>query len=183
MTSNWHHQIHINTVVMFFFHLFFSPKMVHVTKRSVIADENGKECNAMEIFSIFIKHLADSVIDDAEKKLKQDGDINPNIRLGDIDFFITVPSYWDDTVRMLMIEAAKSVSFHPYKFSVGLPVIFSLHFFPINFKAFSCISYDIKDIVHISSFQAYIYSGKILCVLSCILFHESLFDPCIQQHF
>ena len=96
--------------------------MVHVTKKSVIADENGKKCNAMEIFSIFIKHLADSVIDDAEKKLKQDGDINPNIRLGDIDFFITVPSYWDDTVRMLMIEAAKSVSFHPYKISKFSPL-------------------------------------------------------------
>ena len=95
--------------------------MVHVTKRSVIADENGKKCNAMEIFSIFIKHLADSVIEDAEKKLKQDGDIR-DIRLSDIDFFITVPSYWDDTVRMLMIEAAKSVSFHPYKFSKFSPL-------------------------------------------------------------
>lgn len=57
----------------------------------------------MKIFTYCINFLKTSLLDDINKTIKGD------VALGDIQFIITVPAIWDDTAKMFMIEASKSV--------------------------------------------------------------------------
>lgn len=58
----------------------------------------------MDVFSICIKHLKDSMLEEMNKKVASD------IFLTDIDFVLTVPAIWGDAAKMFMREAAVQVS-------------------------------------------------------------------------
>lgn len=75
-----------------------------MNRQTVCADENGKECEAMKIFTYCINYLVESLLESVNKK------ITGKLEMKDIDFIITVPAIWDDTAKMFMIEAAKNVS-------------------------------------------------------------------------
>lgn len=58
---------------------------------------------ALDVFSICIKHLKDTMLEEMNKKLAND------ISEKDVDFIITVPAIWGDTAKMFMREAAVKV--------------------------------------------------------------------------
>ena len=57
----------------------------------------------MDVFSICIKHLKDSMLEQMEKTKTFD------ISEKDVDFIITVPAIWGDAAKMFMREAAVKV--------------------------------------------------------------------------
>ncbi|XP_056013065.1 heat shock 70 kDa protein 12A-like [Ostrea edulis] len=60
----------------------------------------GKKMKAMEIFSISIKHLKNSMMDIMQQKIAF------KILEKDIDYVLTVPAIWGDASKMFMREAA-----------------------------------------------------------------------------
>lgn len=58
----------------------------------------------MDIFSISIKHLKDSMLNEIDKRVAS------TILETDIDFVLTVPAIWGDAAKMFMREAAIQVS-------------------------------------------------------------------------
>ena len=75
-----------------------------MNRQIVCADENGKECEAMTIFTFCINYLVESLLESVNKK------ITGKLEMKDIDFIITVPAIWDETAKMFMVEAVKKVS-------------------------------------------------------------------------
>ena len=58
----------------------------------------------MDIFSISIKYLKDSMLNELNKR------VTTTILATDIDFVLTVPAIWGDAAKMFMREAAIQVS-------------------------------------------------------------------------
>lgn len=65
----------------------------------------------MDVFSICIKHLKDSMLVEMNKRIAS------TIKEDDIDFVLTVPAIWGDAAKMFMREAAVKVSFLHAKIS------------------------------------------------------------------
>ena len=78
---------------------------------SEITDINDKPMRAMDVFSICIKHLKDSMLIEMNKRV-----VSP-IKEDDVDFVLTVPAIWGDAAKMFMREAAVKVSFLHAKIS------------------------------------------------------------------
>ena len=70
---------------------------------SEIKDISNKKMRAMDVFSICIKHLKDSMLEEMEKTKTFD------ISEKDVDFILTVPAIWGDAAKMFMREAAVKV--------------------------------------------------------------------------
>lgn len=69
----------------------------------VIKDIIGKPMRAMDVFSLCIKHLKDTMIKVmTERKTFDITDTN-------IEFVITVPAIWGDAAKLFMREAAIDV--------------------------------------------------------------------------
>lgn len=79
--------------------LLHDNKNLH--RNSVIKDITGKKMRAMDIFSISIKHLKDTLIQTMNSRLAE-GVFSEN----DIDFVLTVPAIWGDEAKLFMREAA-----------------------------------------------------------------------------
>lgn len=62
---------------------------------------------AMDIFSISIKHLKDTMLETMNTRLA-----NGIISEKDIDFVLTVPAIWGDEAKFFMREAAIQVSYY-----------------------------------------------------------------------
>lgn len=73
-------------------------------RNSVIKDITGKKMRAMNIFSISIKHLKDTMLKTMNSRLAE-GTFSEN----DIDFVLTVPAIWGDEAKLFMREAAIQV--------------------------------------------------------------------------
>lgn len=65
----------------------------------------GKPKRAMDVFTLCIKYLKDTMIDAMKKKITFD------IKDTDIDFVITVPAIWGDAAKLFMREAAINVRY------------------------------------------------------------------------
>lgn len=74
-----------------------------MNRKTACADENGKEFNALKIFTYCIEFLKNSLLEDINKT------ISGTVELNHIQFIIPVPAIRDDTAKMFMIEASKSV--------------------------------------------------------------------------
>lgn len=97
------------------FKLILKPKLTErVNRETLCADENGKEFNALKIFTECINFLKTSLLEDINKTIKGE------VALGDIQFIITVPAIWDDTAKMFMIEASKSTGIQKDQLKVVL---------------------------------------------------------------
>nr|XP_022322385.1 heat shock 70 kDa protein 12A-like [Crassostrea virginica]XP_022322386.1 heat shock 70 kDa protein 12A-like [Crassostrea virginica] len=97
------------------FKLILKPELTNrVNRQTVCADENGKECEAMTIFTYCINYLVESLLESVNKK------ITGKLEMKDIDFIITVPAIWDDTAKMFMIEAAKNSLIQPDQMRIVL---------------------------------------------------------------
>lgn len=97
------------------FKLILKPQLTErVNRETVCADENGKEFNALKIFTYCIDFLKTSLLEDINKTIKGE------VKLADIQFIITVPAIWDDTAKMFMIEASKSTGIQKDQLKVVL---------------------------------------------------------------
>lgn len=67
-------------------------------------DENGRELEAMLVFTHSIRYLKDHLLKTICK-----GFIEDPFKISDINFVLTVPAIWDDTAKMFMREAAIKV--------------------------------------------------------------------------
>jgi hypothetical protein len=68
----------------------------------VLKDKTGKQCSAVEVFTLSIKYLVDhlmNVMDKSDRGLRED----------DILWVLTVPTAWTDSGKQLMKESAKRV--------------------------------------------------------------------------
>lgn len=87
----------------YYFHRF--KMLLHENKKLhrnlMIKDVTGKEMKAMDVFSICIKYLKNSMLYEMNLQLAE-GDIIEN----DIDFVLTVPAIWGDEAKLFMREAA-----------------------------------------------------------------------------
>jgi hypothetical protein len=68
----------------------------------VLKDETGKQCSAVEVFTLSIKYLVDHLMNVMDKS-----DRGP--REDDILWVLTVPTAWTDSGKQLMKESAKRV--------------------------------------------------------------------------
>lgn len=87
---------------LYYFHRFkmllHENKMLH--RDCVIKDITGKPMRAMNVFSLCIKHLKDTMIKVMTDKKTFD------IKDTHVDFVITVPAIWGDAAKLFMREAA-----------------------------------------------------------------------------
>ena len=67
----------------------------------MLEDKNGREVEAMTVFSHCIKYMKDMLLEHLC--------ISPGVELRDIQFTLTVPATWNETSRMFMWEAAIKV--------------------------------------------------------------------------
>lgn len=65
--------------------------------------ENGKQMDAMKVFSEMIKYFKNHLIKECEDK-------KTNVKEADIQFVITVPAIWTDPAKQFMREAAENVN-------------------------------------------------------------------------
>jgi hypothetical protein len=68
----------------------------------VLKDKTGKQCSAVEVFTLSIKYLVDHLMNVMDKS-----DRGP--REDDILWVLTVPTAWTDSGKQLMKESAKRV--------------------------------------------------------------------------
>lgn len=119
-------------------------QLQRVNRKTVCADENGKEFNALKIFTYCIEFLKNSLLEDINKT------ISGTVELNHIQFIIPVPAIWDDTAKMFMIEASKSVRrwvfFSPklsshFKLNWGFLITFCL--LPVSYLS-ACLSVSLS---------------------------------------
>lgn len=77
--------------------------MKHLTRHTMIKDDNGKEMPALEIISLVIECLKDQLLETL--KSKGTGVVNDNIH-----WVLTVQSIWTEPVKQFMREAAEKVT-------------------------------------------------------------------------
>lgn len=74
-------------------------------RNTIIKDVSEKEMKAMDVFSICIKYLKDTMLSSMNKQIAEGNFIE-----NDIDFVLTVPAIWGDEAKLFMREAAIKVS-------------------------------------------------------------------------
>lgn len=77
--------------------------MKHLTRHTMIKDDNGKEMPALEIISLVIECLKDQLLETL--KSKGIGVVNDNIH-----WVLTVQAIWTEPVKQFMREAAEKVT-------------------------------------------------------------------------
>lgn len=65
--------------------------------------ENGKQMDAMKVFSEMIKYFKNHLIKECKDKQTM-------LEVADIQFVITVPAIWTDPAKQFMREAAENVN-------------------------------------------------------------------------
>jgi hypothetical protein len=68
----------------------------------VLKDKTGKQCSAVEVFTLSIKYLVDHLMNVM-------GKIGTGLREDDILWVLTVPTAWTDSGKQLMKESAEKV--------------------------------------------------------------------------
>ena len=68
----------------------------------VLKDKTGKQCSAVEVFTLSIKYLVDYFMEAIKSKITVFGD-------ADIVWVLTVPAAWTDSGKQLMRESAEKV--------------------------------------------------------------------------
>lgn len=84
-------------------------------RNTIIKDVTGKEMKAMDVFSICIKYLKDTMLSSMNKQIAEGNFIE-----NDIDFVLTVPAIWGDEAKLFMREAAVKVSCLQQLYNVGI---------------------------------------------------------------
>jgi hypothetical protein len=79
----------------------------------VLKDKTGKQCSAVEVFTLSIKYLVDHLMTEKEKGGVVLNDhaqcINAMGRGDEILWVLTVPAAWTDSGKQLMRESAEKV--------------------------------------------------------------------------
>ena len=70
----------------------------------VLKDKTGKQCSAVEVFTLSVKFFVDHLIRILERR-------HTRLRDEDILWVLTVPSVWTDIAKQLMRESAEKVRF------------------------------------------------------------------------
>lgn len=78
----------------------FILKRVH--RKTTCKDKNGREANAMLIFTLSIRYLKDHLLEVIRS-------LSDKTNVDDIDFVLTVPAIWSETTKLFMREAAIQV--------------------------------------------------------------------------
>ena len=68
----------------------------------VLKDKTGKQCSAVEVFTLSIKACADHLMN--ESKITEKG-----LRDGEIIWVLTVPAAWTDSGKQLVRKSAEKV--------------------------------------------------------------------------
>jgi hypothetical protein len=68
----------------------------------VLKDKTGKQCSAVEVFTLSIKYLVDHLMNGMDKSGRGPREDN-------ILWVLTVPTAWTDSGKQLMKESAKRV--------------------------------------------------------------------------
>lgn len=87
-----------------YIHVLILNVLQNLHRNTMIEDITGKKMRAMDIFSISIKYLKDTMLETMNIRLA-DGIISEK----DIDFVLTVPAIWGDEAKFFMREAAIQV--------------------------------------------------------------------------
>lgn len=69
---------------------------------SLLRDTDGKQMNALTIFTMAIQHIRKRLIQDVQRR-------NRHVHAGDISYVLTVPAIWSDAAKQFMREAAVNV--------------------------------------------------------------------------
>uniref|UniRef100_A0A8W8KYD9 Heat shock 70 kDa protein 12B n=1 Tax=Magallana gigas TaxID=29159 RepID=A0A8W8KYD9_MAGGI len=87
----------------YYFHRF--KMLLHENEKLhrniIIKDVTGKKMKAMDVFSICIKYLKDTMLSSMNLQIAEGNFIE-----NDIDFVLTVPAIWGDEAKLFMREAA-----------------------------------------------------------------------------
>ena len=70
----------------------------------VLDDENGRQLDAITVFSLAIRCLKDDLISECKQQI-----VDGNISNNDIHWVITVPAIWNEAAKQFMREAADKV--------------------------------------------------------------------------
>ena len=68
----------------------------------VLKDKTGKQCSAVEVFTLSIKAFVDHFMNALEKR-------DTGLRDDEIKWVLTVPAAWTDSGKQLMRESAEKV--------------------------------------------------------------------------
>jgi hypothetical protein len=68
----------------------------------VLKDKTGKQCSAVEVFTLSIKYLVDHLMNAMDKS-------GIRLREDNILWVLTVPTAWTDSGKQLMRESAEKV--------------------------------------------------------------------------
>lgn len=124
--------------------LLHENKSLH--RNSVITDITGKKMRAMDIFSISIKYLKNTMLKTMNIRLA-DGTFSEK----DIDFVLTVPAIWGDEAKLFMREAALQAGINPSQLTLALEPeaasIYCQHMHLINTNGPSNVDDTFKKIV------------------------------------
>ena len=71
----------------------------------VLKDKTGKQCSAVEVFTLSIKAFVDRLMKELER-------LETGLRDDDILWVLIVPAAWTDSVKQLMKESAVKVRFN-----------------------------------------------------------------------
>ena len=74
----------------------------NVTRDMVLKDKTGKQCSAVEVFTLSIKAFVDRLM----KGLKRE-----RTKHDEVLWVLTVPSVWTDSAKQLIRESAEKVRF------------------------------------------------------------------------
>ena len=81
-----------------------------LSNKTKIKDSNGREFNAMKIFSMAINYLKTQMLYEINKQ-------KAGMSEKDIMYVITVPAIWDEKAKQFMREAAQQVGSSYYKYT------------------------------------------------------------------
>ncbi|XP_063415310.1 heat shock 70 kDa protein 12B-like [Mytilus trossulus] len=85
----------------------------HLTRKTMIKDDNGKEMPALEIFSMVIRYLKGHLLETLETR-------GTGLDNNDIHWVLTVPAIWTEPAKQFMREAAEKAGISGEQLSICL---------------------------------------------------------------
>ncbi|XP_076117897.1 heat shock 70 kDa protein 12A-like [Mytilus galloprovincialis] len=85
----------------------------HLTRKTMIKDDDGKEMPALEIFSMVIKYLKGHLLETLETR-------GTGLDNNDIHWVLTVPAIWTEPAKQFMREAAEKAGISGEQLSICL---------------------------------------------------------------
>ena len=90
----------------------FNIFVKHLTRKTLVKDDEGRELPALDIFSMVIKYLKEHLLETLETR-------GTGLDNNDIHWVLTVPAIWSEPAKQFMREAAEKV----YHVLLNLPTV------------------------------------------------------------